>query len=466
MMNALMRCLFVSLMVVAVAAPGANAQAPPAAATIVIEKVTLIDGSGRPPAPNMTVVIEGERIRSVTPGPPPAGIPATAKRIDGTGKFLIPGLIDAHMHTNIGRRGQGAGDPMKTGLRALQSYIYAGVTSIYDAGNDSDVILGLRDQERKSQVVAPRVFATGALITCPNGHGAGPTDSSSAVVIENWPADRVKLDAWVAKKPDVMKITYDEHGWGTRPMIKILSIPLLSEIVDYAHRHGLMVTIHTSNEVRAVEALRVGIDSLAHPVIQGPVSDEFVQYMSAKKVPDVTTLTIGEGYSRLAEHPEFLDQPLYRDTFEPEVIQRMKTEGVAQQKQNRWAWWMKIMTPVCLENLRKQHEAGGILALGTDQSSGAAVHREMELLVEGGIKPLDVITIATKNAALVVNRDRDLGTVEPGKLADVVLLKADPTVNIDNAKQIDTVIKSGQIIDRSKLDLPVNRRAATTGNDE
>jgi imidazolonepropionase-like amidohydrolase len=438
-----------------------NGQSAPPSALIVIEKVTLIDGSGRAPLPNMTVVIDGERIASVTPGPTPAGIPATAKRIDGTGKFLIPGLMDMHMHTNIGGRGAAAGDPMKIGLRALQSYLYAGVTSIYDAGNDSDVILGLRDQERKGQVVAPRVFATGALITCPNGHGAGPTDSKSAVVIENWPADRVKLDAWVAKKPDVMKITYDEHGWGTRPMIKILSIPLLSELVDYAHRHGLMVTIHTSSEVRAVETLRVGIDSLAHPVVQGPVSDEFVQYMAAKKVPDVTTLTIGEGYSRLAEHPEFLDQPLYRDTFEPEIIQRMKTEGVAQQKQNRWAWWMKIMTPVCQENLRKQHAGGGILALGTDQSSGAAVHREMELLVAAGIKPLDVITIATKNAALVINRDRDLGTVEAGKLADLVLLKADPTVSIDNAKLIDTIIKGGQIVDRSKLDLPVNRR--TTG---
>jgi imidazolonepropionase-like amidohydrolase len=102
-----------------------------------------------------------------------------------------------------------------------------------------------------------------------------------------------------------------------------------------------------------------------------------------------------------------------------------------------------------------------IVAAGTDQTSGPALHRELELLVGAGISPADTIVIATRNAARALGKLDDLGTIETGKLADLVLLKADPTRDINNAKLVDTVIKNGQIVDRTKLDLPVNRRPAT-----
>lgn len=117
---------------------------------------------------------------------------------------------------------------------------------------------------------------------------------------------------------------------------------------------------------------------------------------------------------------------------------------------------MKLMTPVAQENLRKIHEAGGVLALGTDQTNGAAVHREMELLVAAGIAPLDVIRIATFNAARFLGKEDQLGTIEEGKLADMVLLNADPLQDINNAKDIHMVIKNGSVVDRDKLQLPVN----------
>jgi imidazolonepropionase-like amidohydrolase len=102
-----------------------------------------------------------------------------------------------------------------------------------------------------------------------------------------------------------------------------------------------------------------------------------------------------------------------------------------------------------------------IVACGTDQSSGPAVHREMELLAGGGIPPADVIVIATRNAARFLGKLEDLGTIEQGKLADFVLLDADPTVDVGHAKQIHLVMKDGRVIDRPKLDLPVNRRPQT-----
>jgi len=115
----------------------------------------------------------------------------------------------------------------------------------------------------------------------------------------------------------------------------------------------------------------------------------------------VSTLTIGEGYSRLAESPEFLDQPLYKAVLDSDEIERLRTEERAKQQERPWTWWMKIMTPIAQENLRMINEAGGIIALGTDQSTGPAAHRELELLVAGGISNMDAIRIGTLNALQV-----------------------------------------------------------------
>ena len=412
---------------------------------LVIEGVTLIDGTGKPPVPSVSILIEGNRITRVATGRLEA--PAGTRRINAAGKFVIPGLMDVHVHL----RGGTDGGREAEGLRFLHGYLYSGVTTLYDAGNNPDFIFSLREKERSGQIVAPRIFATGSVVTCPNGHG-GPL----SITVEDWPKDRDKLDAHLARKPDILKITQDEHGWGTRPMINYMPIALLEEVIRYYHEHAVRTTIHISNELRAWEAIYAGVDTLAHPVIQGPVSEKYLNMMKVKRIPQASTLTVGESYSRLAEHPEFLDQPLYRATLDPKEIVRLKTEESKKQAENRWAWWMKVMTPVAQENLKKLNEVGGVVALGTDQSLGPAVHRELELLVAGGISPLDAIKIATLNAAIFLGKERELGTVEPGKLADLVILNADPTKDINNAKLIDTVVKDGKVIDRSRLQIPAN----------
>ena len=166
---------------------------------------------------------------------------------------------------------------------------------------------------------------------------------------------------------------------------------------------------------------------MAHPIIQAPVSEAYLKMMGVKRVPTVSTLTIGDNYSRVADHPEFVDQPLYAETLEADERQRIKTEESAKQKENRWAAWMKVMTPVAQDNMKRLNEVGkDIVAAGTDQTSGPALHRELELLAGGGISPADVIVIATRNAARALGKQESLGTIEAGKLADLVLLKADP----------------------------------------
>ena len=416
---------------------------------IAIEHVTVIDGTGRAPIPDATVLVEGDRITRVARGT--LTLPAGAQRIDGHGKYLIPGLMDVHIHLRGGMK-----DPPdeQMGTRALQSYIYCGVTTVLDVGNNPDFIFAMRDKERSGQIVSTRLLVSGGIVTYPGSHGGNP---KMATLVDSWPQAIPTLDAAIARHPDFLKMTYEEEGWGTRPMISLLPVPLMQHIIEYYNNHGIRSTVHVSSEIRAREAIYVGVDTLAHPDIQGPVTDNFVRLMVAKQLPFASTLTIGENYSRLAEHPEFLDQPLYQAVLEKDEIQRLKTTESDKQKQNRWASWMKVMTPIAQENIRKIDAAGGIVALGTDQSIGPAVHRELELLVAGGIPPMNAIRIATLNSARFLGKDRDMGSVEEGKIADLVLLKADPLSDINNTKQVDLVMKAGQIIDRSKLDLPVNR---------
>ena len=115
------------------------------------------------------------------------------------------------------------------------------------------------------------------------------------------------------------------------------------------------------------------------------------------------------------------------------------------------------MTEIAQENLAKINKAGGVLAVGTDQSNGPAVHRELELLDAAGVPRADIIRIATLNSAIFLGKEKETGSVEEGKLADLLLVSANPLADIDNLKKIDMVIKNGVVIRRDQLNLPVNR---------
>ena len=424
---------------------------------LLIEHVTLIDGTHAPQA-DMTVAVEGERIAAVTPSALERGL--RGRRIDARGKYLIPGLMDVHIHLRGGFDPTLAPDAppappnRQQGVEALASFLYAGVTTVLDVGNRPEHILPLRADERAGRILAPRVFAAGNLITYPGSHG-----DRIALRISDFEKDKALLDKHIAEQqPDILKLTLEEEGWASRPMIPLMPAELLGQIIRYYNLHGIRTTVHVSSELRSLEAIYAGSDTLAHPVIQGPVSNSFVKLMAAKKTPFASTLTIGDNYSRLVEHPEYLDQPLYVASFSAADRARLRTQTREEWKGRTWTAWMKIMTPIAQENVRKVHAAGGVVACGTDQSSGPATQRELELLNQAGISPLDVIRIATYQSAVFLGKADQLGSIDTGKLADLVLLSKDPTVNIDNAKSIVFVMKGGRIIDESALPLAGGRQ--------
>ena len=426
---------------------------------LVLRNATVVDTIGKELKPNSTVVIRGNRIEDIAWS---ASIDdPDSKVIDCEGKYLLPGLMDMHVHLHYGHHtGPSQENPTpnflpkneEAGLISrLHSFLYCGVTSIYDAGNVAEQIFSLRDAERSERMVSPRIFCAGSIVTCPGGHG-----SQLSTHIASLPMDETKLADHLAKNPDIVKVTYDEHNWGIRPLIPILSIETLRGIVDYCHSKKFRVTAHVSNELRAREAVSCGVDALAHPVIQSPVTSEFVWLLSVKKIPVVSTLAIGERYSRLADHPEYLDQTLYKDCMEESERLELKTEESNKQKANRWATWMKTMTPVAQDNLRRLVEAGAVVATGTDLSFGPDYHRELELLQDGGVAPMDIIVAATQGSAAFLGKEKEMGAIRIGYLGDLLLVEEDPTKDIRNLQKISVVIKDGRVVDRSKLSLPVN----------
>ena len=160
----------------------ANAQTK---STIAIEHVTVIDGTGRPAIPDATVIIEGDRITRVSRRIP---IPTGAQRIDGRGKYLIPGMMDVHIHLH---GGFSKPPDERAGVRALQSYLYCGVTTVLDVGNNPDFIFGLRGKERAGQIVSTRLLATGGIVTYPGSHGSDPNMST---LVDSWPQAIPALD--------------------------------------------------------------------------------------------------------------------------------------------------------------------------------------------------------------------------------------------------------------------------------
>ena len=428
--------------------------AVPARADIAVTNVTVLDGTGAAPLPNATVVVRGNRIASVTSR---GRVPTGMRRIDGTGKFLIPGLMDVHVH--IVGTGQWRGLENSAGVTmdfkvaeaALRGYLYFGVTSVFDAGNVPGFIYDLRQRERAGALLSPRIFATGPAISYPGSWMAGDWHGLGA---PEWPETMQFLDRLLADKPDMQKLVMDRSG----PSGPYLRPELAAKIIGYMKEHGVRTTVHAVIEELAQGAIDAGIDSLAHPIATARATPAFTQMLAQRKIPVATTLSVYDEIVRLGEDPSYLDGPMFRAVFSAEEIAARKADGPKRYASLGWTSLFKARMPMLYDNVRNLHEAGGVVALATDRSEGPLVHRELQLLVAAGIPVKDLLRIATYNGAIFLGKEKDLGSIAQGKLADLLLLEGDPTVDVANYGRIAALIKDGVEVDRSKLDLPVNHR--------
>ena len=399
----------------------------------------LIDGTGAPAVEHATVVIRGSMIESAGPGSS-VKVPAGAAVTDLHGKVLMPGLADMHVHLVGGWDGHSV--DMLGYRRYLNALLYAGVTTVLDTGNVQPYIVQLRAEVAAGRLLGPRIYCVGALVD-----GADPV----------WPPLSYAVGSVGQVTPVVEALKRDNVD-----LIKGyvgLSHAVLARLVEEGRKVSLKVIVDQWQRNGSAELVDDGIYGFAHLPTR-LLAPHDVQYLQAHHTAFISTLIVVESFSRrrLADL-SFLQDPLVRDTSPPsflaalraEAARKLSAEEVAEM--HRWATWLRN----AMANAGALAHAGTLLAAGTDSAypgdmQGEGLHRELELLVESGLTPLEAITAATRNAARFVGAT-DWGTVEPGKLATLITVDGRPDQRISDTRKVVGVMTAGRSIDRESLKL-------------
>lgn len=417
-------------------------------AVLVIEGGTLIDGTGQPPATGTTILIEGNRIREIGKQGE-ITTPANAHIIDASGKFIIPGLIDAHVHYRY------------PWIHRL--YLANGVTTVRDMGSQVERVLTLRQELEVGNILGPRMFVSGIAINPGSVKAMGVS------------TPRELAQKLVEAGVDGIKVT------GYTPAE-------LEEVVEVAHAHGLLVYGHTGPKVDgrapgALLAIEAGLDGIEHgygvledsmgeavkvpsdfdPAIRDHLfrywygrmhrnfdsdkAEALIQSMVQRNVYFAPTLVNIARHERTPEDLAANPALRYIPEGEPNTLARFGEEERRE--------WMNTLVRM-KEFTRRFDRSGGLLIAGTDSPNGAtlpgwSLHQELELFVQAGISPMKAIQTATLNNAKIMHQDKDLGTVEIGKYADLVILNANPLEDIRHTRNIHRVIKNGRVLDPEVL---------------
>jgi imidazolonepropionase-like amidohydrolase len=437
--------------------PDLTAQPAPIGPTI-ITGGTVIDGTGAAPQPKQDILVIGGRIASV--GAEAARrAPADARRVDAAGTWIIPGLIDGHVHFfqtgGLDARpdivphptGRSYADVVKA-IRMrpepyLQSYLCAGVTAVVDPGGPMWVF-EMRD--RRAHVAStPRIAFSGPLLA---------TADPKPLELENdepiWlMRDRAGIEEMVGRlvphRPDMIKIWF-VHRRGDDLAAQS---SLVRTAIDTIHGSKLRAAVHATTLETAKAAVAAGADILVHSVGDRDVDDEFVKAVVSREVIYVPTLIVGKSY-RDVRRREVGFNP-----FELRCAPRSSVDSFAILPDIHDSILPRNPTlgpdplPVQQRNLKKLWDAGAIVAAGTDAGNtrtlhGPSLHLELQLMTAAGLTPMQALVSATRNGARLFGRD-DIGRISPGAYADLVLLDGDPTVDILNTRRLRAVMRGGAL---------------------
>lgn len=420
----------------------------------VIQGATLFDGTDRAPLKDAVILIDGSRIKEVGPKGK-VRVPLGAEIIDASGKFVIPGLADMHNHLDSDSIGitQKAQD-FKGSLKRMLGW---GFTIIFDpASRNLSSLAELKRISDPDTAPYPHYFAIGRSFGAKQGHGP-----QTKYTPETPEEARLAVREVKGEGTDAIKIYYTDLIYVTTQLRPMLKPEVMAAIVDEAHLQGLKVYVHAPVLKYAKEVLRAGVDGLAHGILSDPVDDEFIALMKKNRAVYISTNAVFEsvsdliGWTRRAR--AFDEQRIIADDI--------FAAGMSLEMEKQWntKWnniaYSKERLPTLRSNLRTVYAAGIPVVLGSDSSGafvGLASQIELFLQVESGLTPRQAIQTATINAARMINREKDLGSVEKGKLADLLILDADPLVDIKNIRNIHRIIKGGVVFEQSQLLPKVN----------
>ncbi|UAK23280.1 amidohydrolase family protein [Sphingomonas nostoxanthinifaciens] len=413
------------------------------AAPMLYSGFTLIDGSGAKPVANAAMLVDGDHIKWVGPA---ARAPKTAgaTRVDLTGKYVMPGLIDLHIHigTVQGLKQDESFFTPASVEKDLRTYAAFGVTSVQSMGTDKDSVLPIRDATRSGPQSMARIFTAGQGLVYKTGYGGVPGINHPV----STPAEAVKeVDAQADKGVDYIKLWMDDELGGMPKMPYDIS----KAIIEEAHRKGKRALAHVFYLADAKMLVAQGIDGFVHTVRDKPVDAELIAAMKAKGTWQVAGTLSREAavYAFAADNPRTKD-PFFRKAANPETIAGLESKEREQSvATSRIYPALPQIDKQAMANFLTIVRSGIPYGFGTDAGPpgrlpGYSEHWELEELVKAGLTPLQAINAATGRAGQWL-RTNDRGTIQPGKLADFVVLNADPTANILNTRKIAAVYVGG-----------------------
>lgn len=407
--------------------------------TLVIEHGTLIDGSGNPPSPNQAIVIEGNRITSIGPLPEAIrhGEGDHAQVVDAAGQWIMPGLIDGHCHLSFGFP-QMSGGPSTRGTtspgfsairaaRNAQQVLRTGVTSVAVPGGTWFNDVAIRDAINAGLIEGPRIACAGRFIVTYGGitdnepSWVGTPEHTIGVLANNVSEMITEVRRQCKHGVDFIKLA--DSSWGDT---QLLAPEELSAVVQEAHRRGARVTIHSRGAGSTKAAAEAGMDWILHADLATDAELEVVVESGVRLMPTMTFLRRG-----VEVGPEF-----GRGRREMDHIRRHWDSAV--------------------HMLERARALGITIMCGTDSGNsplmpyGQLHAHEAEILVRyGGYTPMEAIVATTRNTAYAMGLEDDLGVLQPGKLADIIILKRDPLADIQvlqGGQHLSTVIKDGRVV--------------------
>lgn len=414
------------------------------AGVIILEGATVIDGTSDLPKPNATIVINGSRIAylsSEAANRYDLNFSAAKNVINLTGKYIIPGLFDMHAHVANVRKNSYNQNESEYMLLMLLTH---GVTTIRNPGGPTEQSVTLRENVSEGKIVGPQIFTAGQLLNTPQipvpfVERQVQTEQDVRQEVRTQAAagvDYVKL--YVGLTPKLVQAAIKEaHSNGIRVIGHLyltswtyaanLGINDYKTAVNHidALTHGVPVSPYLLSKENQQKFLEAGGGPFNHFLwldlvnLNGPEINEMIKVVASNSIPVDPTLDIYE--AMIKEEPQY-----------------------------QYLW------PKVLQLTKMLYDNGVTILSGTDIPNfdlvpGVSLHHELEILVEAGIPPLEVIKIATRNGAQALGIEEDVGTIEPGKQADMIVLSENPLDDISNTKKIEAVINNGQLIDRVEV---------------
>ncbi len=424
---------------------------------------TIFDGTGADPIVDGVLLVDGDRVSRVG-SREAVRIPRGAERVELDGRWIVPGLVDAHVHFF-----QSAGlytRPDVIDLRDLRSYAWdqegiraalpetfarylaSGVTAVVDVGGPF-WNFEVREAARSSEL-APRVAVAGPLISTVE---RPQLDLGDPPIIQAQSPEHARelVREQLEQAPDLVKVWFildPERGAEA-------ALPMVRAVIDEAHAGGVRVAVHAMELETARAAVQAGADVLVHSVADQPVDDAFLALLVDRDVVFTSTLMVLEGYAEVLGRAPGLSE-LERELGDPAVIatwDELLAADLSPETAERNEARMQRLAhsaPLMASNLVAVQRAGVAVSAGTDAGNigtvhGPAMHRELQLMVGAGLSPREALLAATRDAARVFSDDPEIGSLIPGKLADFLILEADPLLDVANLQRIESVVLGGHL---------------------